>query len=130
MADPIYERAIERQLDRRVELRIRYNFGRSQGQPTFDYASRTVFAHREFTSARDQLEAEVSGLEEYKPARFQVRDDYGTPPISLRGQSMWLVDEEGQGYHVTGVQPIGRRRRLQLFCIGISDDDLPTMPAA
>lgn len=106
-----------RQLDRLVTLSINHNFRNVEGQTMFDTATRKVWARRINVRATDQLAALVFGQELTTTSRWELRAG-GDPPLSI-GQSR-IVDDEGTTWFVKGIQPIGRRNRLEVLCV-ISD---------
>ena len=119
MADADYARSAGMALDRLVTLTFQYNFRRVKGQDVWDLATRPVFARREFIRATDQLDVLPEGVT-YSPNSFWIvrADDHSDPPVKVDdNRRLWITDDEGRGWRVLGVQPIGRRRHLQLYAI-------------
>ena len=107
----------EHQLDRLITLKIRHNFSGNMGRTAFDTATRRVWARRRIVSAREQLERLPTSQEYKTVSRWEIRAGV-TPPV-VEGNAN-LIDDEGLEWRVLGVQELGRKRRLELYCV-ISD---------
>ncbi|MDE2812029.1 MAG: hypothetical protein OXM01_03340 [Gemmatimonadota bacterium] len=47
-------------------------------------------------------------------SRWEIRNG-GDPPVDVAWT--YLTDDDGVRWRVLGVQPLGRRRRLELYCV-------------
>lgn len=124
MADAVYARSAGQTLDRLIQIIVQ-ELTRSGDSETKTVHGITAFGRREFIRAGDQLLLRPEGLYKIGDAFWVVRYD---PRVSLIDEStgrfpnplmsvsrtVWLIDDEGAGWIVDGIEPIGRRRHLQL----------------
>ena len=107
----------QHQLDRLITLVIKHNLGRVKGQPTSDTVTRKVWARRRLVAVRNQVVPMPEGQYSDTVSRWEIRNG-GNPPVK-QGQTV-LIDDDGVRWRVVGVQPLGRRRRLELSCVILS----------
>lgn len=103
----------EHQLDRLITLEIQHNFRRVRGKAVSDTATRRVWARRRLVGSRVQVDNLPSDLQFSDVSRWEIRAG-GNPPVNQLNTR--LIDDDGRRWRVLGIQPLGRKRRLELYC--------------
>ena len=124
MADQYLERAIAQPLDRLVTFSIQHNLQRRGGDNYFNVATRQGWARRERVAVSAQLQPLLEGSEIDNVSRWLIRNEvYQAAPTLVEGQA-WLTDDDGNEWRIVGLQPVGRRLFMELYCL-LSETGIP-----
>ena len=124
MADQYLERAIAQPLGSACDVLNSAQFTAQRRRYYFNVATRQGWARRERVAVSAQLQPLLEGSEIDNVSRWLIRNEvYQAAPTLVEGQA-WLTDDDGNEWRIVGLQPVGRRLFMELYCL-LSETGIP-----